>query len=454
MKNVSLRRLWMLWFAVLIGMITLAGSLCLNIQRVAADEAETQGAEEEIRTLLKFRDGEVPAQLSAQTFMRDSMRFHKELALLAMGLAGVAYDEGRPTLGSGEYLIPAYHSLGITDDNIWLFSYPKNELNRTEEEIFTDDSLAFSIACRELGDQLLLILNFRGSSAEEDWDYNFLGLSETEGRSFYGENNAWPGFIEFVDGLKKGLNMFIEGHPVVKQADAAGKLVTFVVGHSLGGAAANLTGKLLNEGDAGIENLDPSRIFVYTFAAPLVSLDVTQDANIHNVVNDNDIVAHVPLGRKHYGMDYHFSDGKSLYECHTMMTYAKAVMEDRVDPISPAQAILEGAFKETGADDPKPEVTTEAAPVDMQTEANVTEADTTAAVEIGKADTTQPASAEVTQPPSEVSKDPVKIGSPENEPEPDDYHNVIPYVLVIGGGLVVILILAIVIHALKKGRKR
>ena len=86
----------------------------------------------------------------------------------------------------------------------------------------------------------------------------------------------------------------------------------------------------------------------------------------------------------------------------------------------------------------------------MQTEANVTEADTTAAVEIGKADTTQPASAEVTQPPSEVSKDPVKIGSPENEPEPDDYHNVIPYVLVIGGGLVVILILAILIHALKK----
>ncbi|MBO7515512.1 MAG: hypothetical protein J6T47_07820, partial [Lachnospiraceae bacterium] len=216
MKNVSLRRLRTLWFAVLIGIITLTGLLYVNTQRVAADEAETQGAEDEIRTLLKFRDGEVPAQLSVQTFMRDSMRFHKELALLAMGLAGVAYDEGRPTLGSGEYLIPAYHSLGISDDNIWLFSYPKNELNRTEEEIFTDDSLAFSIACRELGDQLLLILNFRGSSAEEDWNYNFLGLSETEGRSFYGENNAWPGFIEFVDGLKKGLNMFIEGHPAVK----------------------------------------------------------------------------------------------------------------------------------------------------------------------------------------------------------------------------------------------
>ncbi|MBR6365982.1 MAG: lipase family protein [Lachnospiraceae bacterium] len=463
MKNVSLRRLRTLWFAVLIGVITLVGSLYLNTKSVLADEAETQGTDEEIQTVLKFRDGEVPAELSVTTFMRDSMRFHKELALLAMGLAGVAYDDGRPTLGSGEYLIPAYHSLGFTDDNIWLFSYPKNELNRTEEEIFTDNSLAFSIACRDLGDQLLMILNFRGSSADEDWEYNFLGLSETQGRSFYGENNAWPGFIEFVDGLKKGLNLYIEAHPFVKQADATGKLVAFVVGHSLGGAAANLTGKLLNEGDAGLENLDPSRIFVYTFAAPLVSLDVTQDANIHNVVNDNDIVPHLPIGRKHYGVDYHFSTGSSLYECHTMMTYARAVMEERIDPIAPAMSMLQGVFK-SGADDPKPEATTEVAPVDMQTEADVTEANATeenvtdaiatTAVAIGKADATQPASAEVTQPSSEAAGDSGKIGSPNSEPMPDDYHNVIPYILVIGGGLIVLLILGIVIHAVKKGRKR
>lgn len=459
MKNVGLRRLRTLWFAVLIGVVTLVGSLYVNTKSVLADEAETQGTDEEIQTVLKFRDGEVPAELSVTTFMRDSMRFHKELALLAMGLAGVAYDDGRPTLGSGEYLIPAYHSLGFADDNIWLFSYPKNELNRTEEEIFTDNSLAFSIACRELGDQLLMILNFRGSSAEEDWDYNFLGLSETRGRSFYGENNAWPGFMEFLEGFKKGLSLFIEGHPVVRQADAAGKLVAFVVGHSLGGAAANLTGKLLNEGDAGLENLDPSRIFVYTFAAPLVSLDVTQDANIHNVVNDNDIVAHVPLGRKHYGVDYHFSTGSDVVESHTMMTYARAVMEDRLDPIAPALGILEGVFKKAGSDDPKPEATTEVAPVDRQTEADVTEADVTevdatTAVEIGKADATQAPSAEVTQPSSEATGDSGKIGSPNSEPMPDDYHNVIPYVLVIGGGLLVLIFLGIVIHAVKKGRKR
>ena len=422
MKDVSLRRLRTLWLAVLIGMITLAASLFVNTQSVLADEAETQETAEEIQTVLKFRDGEVPAQLSVQTFMRDSMRFHKELALLAMGLAGVAYDEGRPTLGSGEYLIPAYHSLGFSDENIWLFSYPKNELNRSEKEIFTDDSLAFSIACRELGDQLLLIMNFRGSSAQEDWAYNFLGLTETQGRSFYGEDNAWPGFIEFLDGLKKGLNLFIEGHPAVKQADAAGKLIAFVVGHSLGGAAANLTGKLLNEGDAGLENLDPSRIFVYTFAAPLVSLDVTQDANIHNVVNDNDIVAHVPLGRKHYGVDYHFSDGRSPYECHTMMTYAKAIMEDRAEPIAPALEILQGAFQNL---------------VDRKTEP------TTAEIAKVESTTAQKTTEAVTEAPAKSVK----------EPEPDDDHNIVTPLILIGGGVLILIIFVIVIRAAKKNKK-
>ena len=56
MKNVSLRRLRTLWFAVLIGVITLVGSLYLNTKSVLADEAETQGTDEEIQTVLKFRD--------------------------------------------------------------------------------------------------------------------------------------------------------------------------------------------------------------------------------------------------------------------------------------------------------------------------------------------------------------------------------------------------------------
>lgn len=443
------------WLSVVFVAVILWIVAGLSARTVYADEVVTGSQDEDIKTVLKFRDGEIEAELNTQTFNRDSSRFHKELALLAMGLAGVAYDDGRPTLGSGEYLIPAYHSLGFTDDNIWLFSYPKNELNRTEEEIFTDDSLAFSIACRELGDQLLLVMDFRGSSAEEDWDYNFLGLTETEGRSFYGENNAWPGFIEFLEGLKKGLKLYVEAHPVVKQADQAGKLVAFVVGHSLGGAGANLTGKLLNEGDAGLENLDPSRIFVYTFAAPLVSLDVTQDANIHNVVNDNDIVPHLPIGRKHYGVDYHFSTGSSLYECHTMMTYARAILEDRVDPIAPALEILQGAFQSLV--DGKTEPTT--AEVVEPTTAEVVEPTTAEAVESTTVEAVEPTTAteiakvepttaeKVTEAATEAPTESVK------EPEPDDYHNIVPPLILICGGVLILIILVIVIRAVKKNKK-
>jgi len=449
MKNKILKRWRTLWFAALIGVLTLTGLLYVNTQSVSADEAETQETEEEIRTVLKFRDGEIQIQLSAQTFMRDSMRFHKELAVLAMGLAGVAYDESRLTLGSGEYLIPAYHSLGFLDENIWLFSYPKNQLNRSEEETFTDDSLAFSIACRELGDQLLMIMDFRGSSAEEDWNYNFLGLSETIGRSFYGENNVWPGFMEFLESTKMGLKMFLDAHPQVNRADEAGKLIAFVVGHSLGGAAANLTGKLLNEGDAGLKNLDPSRIFVYTFAAPLVSLDVTQDANIHNVVNDNDVVPHLPFGRKHYGLEYHFSQGRSVYECHTMGTYASAILQDLAEPIAPAQAILQGALLDTTVKTP---------------ETKPTQAPTEGGADAGTAAPTEAVATESTETSDTKSaKDALDASSQETgstaaaktdrtleEPMPDDYHNPLGWIFLIGGGVLVLVLLGAVIHAVRK----
>ena len=417
------------WLSALLMAVIFGIMVGMSAQMAYADEVVSDAQDEDIRTVLKFRDGEIAAELNVNSFDRDSLRFHKELALLAMGLSGAAYDEDRSTLGQGEYLLTAYHSLGFEDDNIWLFSYPKNELNRTEDEIFTDDSLAFSIACRPLGEKLLLVMDFRGSSAQVDWDYNFLGLSETEGRSFYGENNAWPGFIEFLDGLKKGLSMYLDAHPIVQQADAAGKLVAFVVGHSLGGAAANLTGKLLNEGDAGLEYLDPSHIFVYTFAAPLVSLDVTQDANIHNVVNDNDIVPHLPIGRKHYGVDYHFSKGNSLYECHTMMTYANAILEDRVAPIAPALEILQGAF--LSLVDGKTEPTT-AEVIEPTTAAEIAKAETTTAVKDTEA-ATEAATEAVT--------------------ESDDHHDLVMKAHLIGGGILILIILALVIRSAVKNKR-
>ncbi|MBR5349172.1 MAG: lipase family protein [Lachnospiraceae bacterium] len=413
------------WLSALLMAVIFWIMIGMSAQTVYADEVASDTQDEDIRTVLKFRDGEIAAELNVNSFDRDSLRFHKELALLAMGLSGAAYDEDRSTLGLGEYLLTAYHSLGFEDENIWLFSYPKNALNHPEEEIFADDSLAFSIACRPLGQKLLLVMDFRGSSAQVDWDYNFLGLSETEGRSFYGENNAWPGFIEFLDGLKKGLSMYLDAHPIVKQADAAQKLVAFVVGHSLGGAAANLTGKLLNEGDAGLEHLDPSHIFVYTFAAPLVSLDVTQDANIHNVVNDNDIVPHLPLGRKHYGVDYHFSTGSSLYECHTMMTYANAVLEDRVAPIAPALEILQGAFQTLEDGKTEPETAEAAEPIAMS--------------EIAMAE------------PSTDNR--VTEAATETVKESENHHDFVMKAHLIGGGILILIILVLVIRSAVKNKK-
>lgn len=291
---------------------------------------------------ITLRDGNVIIDLNKDMFESDNTVYNYDIAKLAVTLSEAAYDDKNETK-NGKYIVNTYKSLGFEDENISLYSYPNSPYN-VSGKIFEDNTLAFSIANRKLGDKTLLVIDFRGTKPLGDIIKDFSGgLHFKASRGIYTKDKqfmdtlAWGGFYDFWEDYNIAIDDYYQNHQELQKADEEGNLIVLVTGHSLGAAAANLTGKSLNEGASEFCNLSKDNIYVYTFACPLACLKTTADDNIFNIVNMDDVIPFVPPGYKRYGAKAEvfetgnkFFDGYSLTDNHSCGTYLNAVFNNKV----------------------------------------------------------------------------------------------------------------------------
>ena len=174
---------------------------------------------------------------------------------------------------NADYLWQAYLDLGFKAENIYFYSYPESEHNRSEAERngrkFADDKhLAFSIATLSMiigGEESdVLVIVPRGTVT--NWE-GFRDGTCSANKEFYGYT-AWDWIYEFEEDIFAGLEDFYRDHSWL---GGERPLKILVAGHSLGGAAANLVAAKLTL-ECGnnywyARGVTQNDIYAYTFGA-------------------------------------------------------------------------------------------------------------------------------------------------------------------------------------------
>ncbi|MBR5872370.1 MAG: hypothetical protein IKZ06_01825, partial [Oscillospiraceae bacterium] len=141
-------------------------------------------------------------------------------------------------------------------------------------------------ANKKLEDSTLVAVAIRGGGYYNEWGSNVnVGLS--------GQHTG------FAEGKQNVLN-FLENY--IKETGISGKIKLWIVGYSRSAAIANLTAGYINENGLSSEvELDLSDLYCYAFAPPKGAMESeigenSDHANIHNIINVNDLVPLVAPG--------------------------------------------------------------------------------------------------------------------------------------------------------------
>ena len=123
-----------------------------------------------------------------------------------------------------------------------------------------------------------LVIAIRGTENLDDYFYDLLALPNSEG--------IHSGFAIYVEGFWEQVQDFL-------LAEDNGKKNIFITGHSLGGAAATLLAKRLEE--PGFKPLEPYILETYSFGAPPVSAtELFLDTPLYRFRNVGDWIPHLP----------------------------------------------------------------------------------------------------------------------------------------------------------------
>ena len=205
-------------------------------------------------------------------FLKSADEFYPELAMLSFGaaMANGSHQQGDSFYGDAEF------------DDVTRFGYESEP---------TTTSLGYYIAHKNIQGVELLTASFKGLDYGAEWANNFLIGKEGDHEGFYARAS------EVYSELQKYIDTYCGGH--------IDKL--WLTGYSRGGAIANLVSSLILR-DTEIE-ISGENMFTYTFEAPAsVAEDKALEyANVHNIVNKNDIITHIPplkYGLKRCGIDH------------------------------------------------------------------------------------------------------------------------------------------------------
>ena len=105
------------------------------------------------------------------------------------------------------------------------------------------------------------------------------------------------GFIPSTQYIEKLFNGYINIHGCDRS-----NTILFITGHSLGGGIAQSFAPIAEKYVP-----DNSHSFIYTYAATNVAVNIGGYYNVHNIVNEADIVPYVPIGYKKYGRIWYYN---------------------------------------------------------------------------------------------------------------------------------------------------
>ncbi len=207
---------------------------------------------------------EVPATQIFRSDISAPDSINRNLAMLGGSLSAAAYD--------ADYMIQAYMDLGFQKDDVFLYSYPGSQNNRSEarrngKKFADDNDLGFAIASRSMqingSDCDLLIITLRGT--HNIWEAVKDGTMNLD-KNFY-SYYAWDWVYEFEEDVFAGIDDYRAVHTEL----GSRPMKVLITGHSLAGAAANLVAARFNmfcdRNDWFSDALSIDDIYAYTYGA-------------------------------------------------------------------------------------------------------------------------------------------------------------------------------------------
>lgn len=228
-------------------------------------------------------------------FSKKSSKENEHLRTFAMDLA-ITFI---PT-DNNKYIQKIYDGIGLKDIKYY------------DDEIITKDTIGTSIGHKKLNNKYeLVVLVIRGAGYQDEWISNFT----------IGDNGNVKGFDEASKLVLSRLKDYLKDNNI-------GKYKLLVTGYSRGGAVSNLIGVTLNNDSS--YHIKSNDLYVYTFDAPLVSINNKTYKNIHNIVNKNDIITYLysnKLGLYNNGNIYDITDNnrKIKSKCLNILSKGKIV---------------------------------------------------------------------------------------------------------------------------------
>ena len=208
----------------------------------------------------------IPVTYKRQSFLNDSNKFDKDLALLSYGLCA--------TSGRRLNTKTLYESLDFDE----VYNSPSYMQEPTEETV------AYFFAHRKIADFDLISVTLRSYNYYSEWANNFdLGLE--------GDHQ---GFKKSAEIVLADLNTYL-----VKQG-ANEKTKLWITGYSRGGAISNVLAHNILKDDSFV--VKHENVYIYTFEAPraLTLENAVKYPNVHNIFNSGDFIA--DIAPKEYGL--------------------------------------------------------------------------------------------------------------------------------------------------------
>ena len=274
-------------------------------------------------------------------FFGDNIKYNKELSAISSIFSSVVYSNinllNKTDSTKGDYYIDTlmkHH--GMSDVKIYELTnnknYKKNKNDERDIVYYEDQHLtAVAIGHRKVEyngkTKEIFCIAIRGTnSTTEEWSSNFdIGCSDIFNNDKPIKKNAdWKivdnhmGFDIAATRVINIFNTYLNDYS--NNIDSKAEKILWITGHSRGGAIANIVGARLTD--------NKYKTFVYTFAAPMTTLKSESVAksykSIFNIINDDDIVAKLPLSDwkyRRFGTDYHLTIKDSIpavnYEYYT-----------------------------------------------------------------------------------------------------------------------------------------
>ena len=243
-------------------------------------------------------------------FTTEATTYNHDLAQVSVVMAASAYTRNENSVG-----------LGYAADNLQALGFTTVDFGR---DIVDDpNNVAFTLGYKQLADRNVFAVIVRGTPKSAEWAGDFM----------IGDDDA-PGMANMLLIGQTIMTQLTAYMQEMKQNDLPN--VFWVTGHSRGGSATEVVGKLLI--DAGETN-----VYAYAFAPTntyklAAGVDFTsQYAQVHAIINPLDAAPQFPLekwgfthvGQQHYFPLTDFADMTAYYEKINQQAFPADQVEDQ-----------------------------------------------------------------------------------------------------------------------------